>query len=130
MKKILFIGQEPETVDFSDPALPRGFDAKKIHAGIAVGMKQMSERGWRPDLLLVRPDATAVTAIERQLSLADYDCVVIGGGIRVPPKSLLLFEEIVNAVHRNAPSASIAFNTRPEDTADAAARWLKATKLN
>ena len=33
MKKILFIGQEPATVDFSDPALPPGFDAKKIHAG-------------------------------------------------------------------------------------------------
>jgi hypothetical protein len=54
-----------------------------------------------------------------------YDCVVIGGGIRIPPKSLLLFEVIVNAVHKFDPSASIAFNTRPEDTADAAARWLK-----
>jgi hypothetical protein len=38
---------------------------------------------------------------------------------------LLLFEQIVNAVHKSNPSASIAFNTRPEDTADAAARWLK-----
>jgi len=89
-------------------------------------MRQMSERGWHPDLLLVRPDGTAVTAVERQLSLAEYDCVVIGGGIRIPPKGLMLFEEIVNAVHRGDPSASIAFNTRPEDTADAAARWLKA----
>ena len=125
MKNICFIGQEPETVDFSDPALPPGFDAKKIHAGIEVGMRQMSERGWHPDLCLVRPDGTAASAIERQLSLVTYDCVVIGGGIRIPPKSLLLFEEIVNAVHKFDPSASIAFNTRPEDTADAAARWLK-----
>ena len=51
---------------------------------------------------------------------------MIGGGIRVPPKSLLLLEALINAVHRAAPSAPIAFNTRPEDTADAAARWLKA----
>jgi hypothetical protein len=50
---------------------------------------------------------------------------VIGGGIRLPPKSLLLFEMLINAVHRVAPSASIAFNTRPEDTVDAAARWMK-----
>ena len=124
MKNICFIGQEPETVDFSDPALPPGFDAKKIHAGIEVGMRQMSERAWHPDLCLVRPDGTAASAIERQLSLVRYDCVVIGGGIRIPPKSLLLFEEIVNTVHKFDPSASIAFNTRPEDTADAAARWL------
>jgi hypothetical protein len=29
-------------------------------------------------------------------------------------------------LHRAAPDAAIAFNTRPEDSADAAARWLKA----
>jgi hypothetical protein len=125
VKKILFIGQEPETVDFSDPALPPGFDAKKIHAGIDVAMREMSERGWQSDLCLVRPDATATSAIERQLSLVQYDCVVIGGGLRIPPRSLILFEQIVNAVHKSNPTVSIAFNTRPEDTADAAARWLK-----
>jgi hypothetical protein len=52
--------------------------------------------------------------------------VVIGGGVRIPPKNLLLFETLVNAVHKAAPNAAIAFNTRPEDTADAAARWLTA----
>ncbi len=36
MKRVLFVGQEPETVDFSDPALPPGFDAEKIRGGIAV----------------------------------------------------------------------------------------------
>jgi hypothetical protein len=126
VKKVLFIGQEPESVDFSDPALPPGFDAKKIHAGIDIGMRQVSERGWHPDLCLVRPDGSAAAEIERQLASVKYECVVIGGGIRIPPKSLLMFEEIVNAVHKSNPGASIAFNTRPEDTADAAARWLTA----
>jgi hypothetical protein len=64
--------------------------------------------------------------LEKQLSSANYDCVVIGGGIRLPPKSLPLFEIVINAVRNAAPSASIAFNTRPEDTADAAARWLQS----
>jgi hypothetical protein len=125
MTRILFVGQEPETVDFSDPALPPGFNAEKIHAGIAVAMRQMTERGWHADLCLVRPDATAAAAVERQLAANSYDGVVIGGGIRMPPKSLLLFETLINAVHKAAPAAFIAFNTRPEDTADAAARWLK-----
>jgi hypothetical protein len=35
-----------------------------------------------------------------------------------------LFETIVNTVHKAAPSTSIAFNTAPEDSANAAARWL------
>jgi hypothetical protein len=64
--------------------------------------------------------------VERILKGQAYDCVVIGAGIRLPPPSLSLFETVINAVHRAAPAAAIAFNTRPEDTADAAARWLKA----
>ena len=124
MQRILFIGQVPETVDFSDPALPPGFDAAKIHAGIAEGMRQMADRGWQADLCLVQPDETARTTVEKQLAAVAYDCVVIGGGLRVPPKSLPLFEVLVNAVHRSAPHAAIAFNTRPQDTADAAGRWL------
>jgi|ERR1700730_18945096 hypothetical protein len=126
MTRILFVGQVPETVDFADPALPPGFNAEKIHAGIAGAMGQMAERGWHADLCLVRPDATAAATVERQLAGKLYDGVVIGGGIRIPPKSLLLFEAVINAVHRAAPGAFIAFNTRPEDSADAAARWLKA----
>ena len=126
MKRVLFVGQEPETVDFSDPGLPPGFDAEKIRGGIAAGMQQMSERGWQADLCLVRPDKSASIALERNLAAATYDCVVIGGGIRIPPKSLLLFEALINVVHKSASSAFIAFNTRPEDTGAAAARWLKA----
>jgi hypothetical protein len=125
MTRILFVGQLPETVDFSDPALPPGFNAEKIHAGIAIAMTKMAERGWQADLCLIPPDATAGPLLETQLANATYDCVVIGAGIRLPPKSLSLLEIAVNAVHKAAPNAAIAFNTRPEDTAEAAARCLK-----
>jgi hypothetical protein len=29
MARVLFVGQKPETVDFSDPSLPPGFNAEK-----------------------------------------------------------------------------------------------------
>ena len=51
MKRVLFVGQTPETVDFSDPALPPNFNAEKIHAGIAVAMRQMTDRGWQGDVV-------------------------------------------------------------------------------
>ena len=126
MTRVLFIGQTPEPVDFSDPAIPAGFNTEKIHAGIAIGMGKVEERGWKADLCLIPPDKTAALVLERQLTSANYDCVVIGGGIRLPPKSLVLFEVVINAVRKAAPNASIAFNTRPEDTAEAAARWLQS----
>ena len=95
MTRVLLVGLQPEAVDYSDPALPPGMDAKKIQ-------------------------------VERRLGATTYDCVVIGAGVRLPPKNLCLFETIVNTVHKAAPKTSIAFNTVPEDSADAAARWLSA----
>ena len=65
-------------------------------------------------------------AYQKALEGASYDCVVIGGGLRLPPRSLPLFEMVVNAVHKAAPGAAIAFNSQPEDTAEAAARQLNA----
>lgn len=126
VKKVLFVGQKPETVDFTDPALPPGFYSAKIHAGIAIGMQQMQDRGWDADLCLVQPDASAAIELSQQLATKSYDCVVIGGGIRIPPKSLQLFETLVNTVHVAAPHARIAFNTSPLDTAEAAERWLSS----
>ena len=124
MTRVLLVGLEPEAVDYSDPALPPGMDAKKIQAGIELCMKQMSDRGWQADTCLIQPDATAGLVVQQQLSGTKYDCVVVGAGVRLPPKNLLLFEAIVNAVHKAAPNASIAFNTVPQDSAEAAARWL------
>jgi hypothetical protein len=124
MARVLLVGYDPDTVDYSDPALPRGMTPDKIGAGLSLALKQMTERGWEADLCLIRPDETAVKTVDRHLASADYACVVIGAGIRLPPQGLTLFETVVNAVHRAAPAAAIAFNTRPEDSADAAARWL------
>ena len=126
MSRILFVGQKPETVDFSDPSLPPGFDAEKINAGIAIAVAQIHERGWVGDTCMITPDDAGLAMLKTQLNSARYDCVVIGGGLRIPPKSLVLFEMVVNAVHKAAPAATIAFNTRPQDTAEAAARTLKS----
>jgi hypothetical protein len=98
--------------------------AEKVHAGIAVAMKQFAERGWEADVCLIRPDETAEPTVERQLGSTNYDCVVIGAGVRLPPRGLARFEAVINAVHRAAPGAALAFNTRPDDSADAAARGL------
>lgn len=126
MTRVLLLGYDPETVDFSDPALPPGMTAEKVHAGIAVALKQFAARGWEGEVGFIRPDETAGPTVERQLASKSYDCVVIGAGVRLPPRGLALFEAVINAVHKAAPGAAIAFNTRPDDSADAAARWLTA----
>ena len=123
MKRVMLVGLDPATVDFSDPALPPGMSAEKIQAGVKVALADMAARGWQGENCFIKPDETAVPTLEHRLAEGRYDCVVIGAGVRLPPSRLLLFEALVNAIHRAAPGAAVAFNTRPEDTAAAAARW-------
>ena len=124
MKRVLLVGFDPAKVDYSDPALPPGMTAEKIHAGIKLAIADIAGRGWQGEVCFIKPDETAVPTVERRLAEGRYDCVVLGAGVRLPPSRLVLFEALVNAIHRAAPSTAIAFNTRPEDTGAAAARWI------
>ena len=128
MTRILLLGLDPETVDFSDPALPPGMTVEKVRAGIAVAVKQFTDRGWESDVGFILPDETAGPAVERQLRSTNYDCVVIGGGVRLPLRHLALFEVVIDAIRKAAPGAAIAFNTWPDDSADAAARIRRSER--
>lgn len=109
-------------MDLTDSALPPGTTVENIHARITLSLQQMAERGWRADLCLIQPDETAGPEVKRRLEAQTYDCVMIAAGIRRSP--LPIFEAVINAVHKAAPGAGIAFNTHPEDSADAVARRL------
>lgn len=124
MTRVLLVGLLPETVDVSDPALPPGMTAETIRAGIDLGLKLMRDRGWEAQACLVSPDETAGPHVTEHLRSARYDVIVIGAGVRLPPRTLWLFEVLLNAIHKAAPDSAIAFNTSPPDTANAAERWL------
>ncbi len=64
------------------------------------------------------------------LTAKRYDCVMIGAGLREPPERLLLFERVLNLVHRLAPDACICFNTSPADSAAAVQRCLTPADTN
>ena len=40
MARVLLVDCDPETVDYSNPALPPGMNAEKIRTGIALMLKQ------------------------------------------------------------------------------------------
>ncbi|KAA9153800.1 hypothetical protein FPZ12_033695 [Amycolatopsis acidicola] len=107
-----------------DPAKLEGWDPAPVQAAIARGHARFTELGLTADWCLVTPDDDPEAAIEDALRGGDYACVVIGGGIRTYEPLLELFENVINLVRRHAPRAAIAFNTSPENCADAALRWL------
>jgi hypothetical protein len=108
-----------------DPAKIPGWDPEPVQAAIARGQARFGDRGIDVDLCLVALDENAEGAIVEALTRKDYACVVIGGGIRKHEPLLEFFEKVVNLVRQHAPGAAIAFNSSPEDTADAALRWLR-----
>ena len=123
MTRILLIGIKPEAVDLSDPDLPADLTHEKIAAGIEATLADMRGRGWEPGFCSILTDDSVEGAIAECLA-ERWDCVVIGGGIRIPKSGLHLFERVINAVRKGSPGTPIAFNTTPNDSADAAARWL------
>jgi hypothetical protein len=124
MTRVLLVGLVPETVDFSDPALPPGMTAEKIHAGISLAMQQMTDRGWQGETCMF-DTGNCADVLKAKLAGETYDCVVVGAGVRLPPKNLALLETAINTIAAAAPGVPIAFNTTPVDSAEAAARWLK-----
>lgn len=108
-----------------DPVRIPGWDPEPVVAAIARGQARFEELGIDADMCLVAPDEDVEAAVVAALTAHDYACVVVGGGIRKHEPLVLLFEQVVNLVRRHAPGAALAFNSTPDDTADAALRWLR-----
>ncbi|MDM0107930.1 hypothetical protein QTH97_23485 [Variovorax sp. J22R24] len=122
MKKtqVLVIGLEPSLVDFG--TMP-DMNAEKVRSGLAADQARLAALGYEAELCLTDLGDTAADVVARKLSEKPFDCVVIGAGIRTLPAYFLLFERLINVVHRAAPQARICFNTKPSDTAEAVQRW-------
>jgi hypothetical protein len=117
-RAVLVLGFDPYRVPMPDP------DA--VAAALDRGQARFTEFDLVTDTCLIGLDDDIASVVTAALSARPWDCVVVGGGLRKPPEALELFELVVNLVHRHAPQAAIAFNSSPEDSADAAVRSLAA----
>jgi len=124
-KRILVVGLDPDVIDFTTPffADKPWINAEVIHAGLARDKAALAEHGHETDLCMIDMGETAEAVMAAALAAHHYDVVVFGAGVRNDPQHLLLFERLINQVHRDAPNTRIAFNTRPDDTAASAMRW-------
>ena len=119
---VLAIGIDPVLVDFT--ALPQ-FTPDMFRSYIDAQIERVRGLGFDVTSCLIDLGDTAEAVTADALTSRDFDCVLIGAGLRLPPERLLLFEKIINLVHRLAPNARICFNTRPADSAEAVQRWVK-----
>ena len=118
---VLALGLDPRFADFS--TMPQ-FTPQLIRSYVESEIAGVRQLGYAVDLHLIAPGEDGEAEVEAALRGKDYACVVIGAGLREAPEQFLLFERILNLVHRLAPQARVAFNTAPGDTAEAIGRWV------
>jgi len=122
--KVLLVGIDPNVIDYSSGPLA-GFNAEGVMQVLEGAAAMFAPRGMEAEMCLIDFGETAEQVLAERLAAVRYDCVVIGAGVREPDETLILFEKVVNLVHRLAPDAAIAFNSNPSDSLDAALRWLR-----
>ena len=123
-KRVLVIGLDPALIDFSQPGYAPGLDATGVLAGLKSSENELTRLGYSVQTCLTDFGETAATVVREQLERQQFDCILIGAGVRANPANLLLFETLINVVHEHAPRARLCFNTMPGDTAEAVKRWL------
>lgn len=123
-KSVLIVGLDPALIDFSQPGYAPGLDAAKVLAGLKSSEEELTHLGYNVQTCLTDFGETAEAVLQAALQKKQFDCVVIGAGVRANPSNFLLFEKMVNVVHAHAPHAKMCFNTLPSDTAAAVRRWL------
>ncbi|WP_017537668.1 hypothetical protein [Nocardiopsis halophila] len=120
--RVLVIGLDPYRV-------PGPWDPEPVAEAVRRGLARFAEHGVgvRACLLGLEDgdEAERVAQAARALRNHPWECVVVGGGLRTHDDLLELFEQVVDLVRRHAPGAAIAFSSAPEDTYEAAARWIE-----
>jgi hypothetical protein len=124
MTRILVIGYAPDSVDFEDPAIPPGLDATRVAKGIKHDLELMRDRGWEAEHLPIRLDGSLERDISDRLSARNYDCIVVGAGVRMTTRHVAEFEQVIDTIRTCAPMTPIAFNASPDSSGEAAARRL------
>ena len=123
-KNVMLVGIEPTLVDYTAPGLPPGLNAEKVLAALRADEARLTDRGCSVTICCTGLGETAEAVVAKHLKEKRFDCVLIGGGLRLPPANFLLFEKLINEIHEGAPQAKICFNTNPADSAQAVERWI------
>ena len=120
-KSVLMIGLHPDVVDYSRwPNLT----ASKLKAALRADEAKLNDLGYQASICFIDRGETAEKVVKEMLDNQNYDCIMIGAGVRTDTEHVILFEKLINLVHQHAPNAKICFNTGPTDSADAVQRWV------
>ena len=119
-KTVLALGLDPRYADLTQ--MP-GLTPALVQSYIETQLQRVRDLGYEVVSCLVDTGETAEAVTHHHLDSREFDCVLIGAGLRAA-SLLLLFEKLINLVHAHAPRAKVCFNSTPADSAEAVQRWI------
>ena len=123
-KKVLLLGIDPKFIDVN-LATSTGWDTNRVKAVAQEENNKLTQLGYETQVCFIDLGETAESVVSDRLSLENFDCIMIGAGVRLVPQHTVLFEKIINVVHQKAPpSSKLCFNSNPGDSAEAVLRWV------
>jgi hypothetical protein len=120
---VLLVGVDTSKITTSNI---QGYDPAEIHRQSVIAKDNLIAAGY--DAKWCYLDITTHTAsgvLTAELIENQYDCILIGAGLRKRSDKLQLFETLINVVHRYAPHSNICFNEDVHDTVDTVKRSIK-----
>lgn len=125
MARVVMFGIDPDLVDFTGPHVPPGLNADVIRRGIAQGLEDLKAAGHDVSHTYIPVDARdGAAAVTEQLRREPADVAIIGGGVRIPPANLALFQAVLNAIAQAEPTPTIVLVNRPDESGAAVAEVL------
>lgn len=121
MKRLLLVTFDPELVHRGDGPGPSLEQIKAAGQKVEAALQDL---GLELTNCRIDRGETAESVLSQALSQGSFDCVLIGAGIRLLPEHTVLFEKLVNVVHRQAPGAKFAFNATRDNAPEAALRVM------
>lgn len=121
VQSILLIGVDPTLID---ARIMSRLDVSGVTTTRGEIDAELAGLGFAVQRCVLDLGETAEVVLEKALAAEAFDCVMIGAGLRGILEYTMLFERVMNIVHRLAPSAVLCFNSKPGDTVDAARRAM------
>lgn len=123
MAKILIVGEDPASLKPQD--LPPGVTPRGILQALNDARGALQSQGHDAQILLTTSAERIADELAEAVRGRRFDVLVIGAGLRTLPPMATHFERLMNAIREHAPDARLAFNSKPDDTAEAAERQLR-----
>lgn len=119
--RVLKVGLDASQVDYSQLS---GVTEHGVREGGLAADRDLEAVGLNVTTCALFKWDVEASLLRAAVRRANFDCVMIGAGLRSVPEHVVLFEKVLEVLRQECSSVPVCFNLGPEDTLAAVRRCL------